>query len=106
MPEVDAQHLARMIDGEVLSGSDAAFLVPSGSDRADFAFMTRDQLAQQFPGVSPAGLPERGGAALVLRAGDLAAAEKAVGAVGLRSGSAIVVPPSAANWVMLAFVAG
>jgi hypothetical protein len=106
MPEADAQHLARMIDGEVHSGSDGAFLVPSGSDRADFAFMTRDQLAGQFPGVSLTGLPERGGAALVLLAGDLAAAEKAVGAVGVRSRSAIVVPPAAANGVMLAFVAG
>jgi hypothetical protein len=105
-PEADAQHLARMIDGEVLNGSDAAFLVPSGSDRADFAFMTRDQLARQFPGVSLAGLPERGGAALVLLADDLAAVEKAVGAVGVRSASAIVVPPAAANGVMLAFVAG
>jgi hypothetical protein len=105
-PEADAQHLARMIDGEVLSGSDGAFLVPSGPDRADFAFVTSDQLAQQYPGVSLAGLPERGGAALVLKADDLAAVEQAVGAVGGRSGSAIVVPPAAANGVMLAFVAG
>jgi hypothetical protein len=105
-PEADAQHLARMIDGEVHSGSDGALLVSSGSDRADFVFMTRDQLAGQFPGVSLTGLPERGGAALVLRAGDLTAAEKSVSAVGVRSGSAIVVPPAAANGVMLAFVAG
>jgi hypothetical protein len=105
-PEADAQHLARMIDGEVHGGSDGALLVSSGSDRADFVFMTRDQLAGQFPGVSLTGLPERGGAALVLRAGDLTAAEKSVSAVGVRSGSAIVVPPAAANGVMLAFVAG
>jgi hypothetical protein len=105
-PQADAQHLARMIDGGVLSEPDGAFLVPSGADRADFAFMTQDQLARQFPGVSLASLPERGGAALVLLAGDLAAAEKAVGAAGVRSGSAIVVPPAAANGVMLAFVAG
>jgi hypothetical protein len=104
-PEADAQHLARMIDGEVLSGSDGAFLVPSGPDRADFAFVTTAQLAQQYPGVSLAGLPERGGAALVLVAEDLAAAEKALGAVGVKSGSGIVVPPAAANGVMLAFVA-
>jgi hypothetical protein len=105
-PQADAQHLARMIDGEVLNKPDGVFLVPSGSDRADFAFVTRDQLARQFPGVSLAGLPERGGAALVLRADNLAAAEKAVGPDGVRSGSAIVVPPAAANGVMLAFVAG
>jgi Glyoxalase-like domain len=105
-PQDDAQHLARMIDGEVLSEPDGGFLVPSGSDRADFAFVTRDQLARQFPGVSQADLPERGGAALVLLTGDLAAAEKGVGGVGVRSGAAIVVPPAAANGVMLAFVAG
>jgi Glyoxalase-like domain len=104
-PQGDAQHLARMIDGEVLSQPDEVFVVPSGSDRADFAFVTSDQLARQFPGVSLAGLPERGGAALVLRTDDLTAAEKAVGAVGVKSGSAIVVPPAAANGVLLAFVA-
>jgi hypothetical protein len=105
-PQADAQHLARMIDGKVESGSDGAFRVPSGSDRADFAFMTRDRLAGQYPGVSLAGLPERGGAALVLEAGDLAAAEKSLGRAGVKSGAAIVVPPADANGVMLAFVAG
>jgi hypothetical protein len=105
-PQADAQHLARMIDGEVRNGADGAFLVPSGSDRADFAFMTQDQLAGQFPGGSLAGLPERGGAALVLLADDLAVVEKVLGAAGVRSGSAIVVPPAAANGVMLAFIAG
>jgi hypothetical protein len=94
-----------MIDGEVRSGPDGTFLVPSGSDRADFAFVTRDQLARQFPGVSLAGLPERGGAVLVLLADDLAAAEKAVSTVGVKSASTIVVPAAAANGVMLAFVA-
>jgi hypothetical protein len=104
-PQADAQHLARMIDGKAERGSDGAFLVPSGSDRADFAFVTRDQLASQYPGVSLSGLPERGGAALVLVAGDLAAAEKAVGSSGVKSGAATVVLPAAANGVMLAFVA-
>ena len=88
-----------------MNGSDGAFLVPSGPDRADFAFITSDQLARQYPGVSLAGLPERGGAALELKADDLAAAEEAVGNTGVKSASAIVVPPAAANGVMLAFVA-
>jgi hypothetical protein len=105
-PHAEAAHLARMIDGEVRSGADGGVLVPSGPDRADFAFMTRDQLARQFPGVPLAGLPERGGAALVLKAGDLAAAAKAVGSAGVQSAAAIAVPPAAANGVMLAFVAG
>jgi hypothetical protein len=105
-PQADAQHLAKMIDGEVRGGSDGAFVVPSGPDRADFDFVTSDQLAQRFPGVALTGLPARGGAALVLKTGDLAAAAKAVGGVGVKSGSAIVVPADAANGVMLAFVAG
>ena len=104
-PQGDAQHLARMIDGEALRGSDGAFVVPSGPDRADFAFVTLDQLARHYPGVSLAGLPERGGAALVLKAADLAAAEQVLRGAGVRSGSSVVVPPAAANGVMLAFVA-
>jgi hypothetical protein len=50
-------------------------------------------------------LPERGGAALVLRVDNLAAAEKAVGAAGVKTTSAVVVPPSCANGVMLVFIA-
>jgi len=103
-PQADAQQLARMIDGDVRSTADGAFLVPSGTDRADFTFVGKPQLARQFEGVSLAVLQERGGAALVLRAESLDAAEKAVGAAGIRTASAVVVPPSAANGVMLAFV--
>jgi len=53
--------------------------------------------------VSLAGLPERGGAGLVIAA-DLAATEKALGATGIRSGGTIVVPPAAGNGTLLAFV--
>jgi hypothetical protein len=104
-PEADAAHLAGMIDGAVRDGADGGFVVPSGSDRADFVFVTRDQLGGKYPGVLLAGLPERGGAALVLKVGDIAAAEKAVGAIGVKSETAVVVPPAAANGVLLAFVA-
>ncbi|MBC7579991.1 MAG: VOC family protein [Tardiphaga sp.] len=105
-PEKDAQHLAKMIDGDVRSDADGAFTVPSGSDRADFVFVTRDVLAGQFPGTSLDGAPERGGIALVFVAADLDAAEKAVGAAGHRGTAGVVVPPAAANGVLLAFVAG
>jgi hypothetical protein len=104
-PKADAAHLAKMIDGELRNGADGGFAVPSGPDRADFVFVTRDQLAGKYPGVSLSGLPERGGAALVLKVADLAAAETAVGAIGVKSAKAIVVPPAAANGVLLAFVA-
>jgi len=105
-PAKDAAHLARMIDREVRAEPDGAVAVPSGSDRADFVFLTRDQLGRRYPGVSLAGVPERGGAGLVLATGDIAAAEKAVGNAGVRSGSAVLVAPAAANGVLLAFVAG
>jgi hypothetical protein len=98
----DAAHLARMIDSDVRAEADGAVAVPSGSDRADFVFLTKDQLDRRYPEVSLAGLPERGGAGLVLATSDLAAAKKVVGSV--RSGAAVCVPPAAANGALLAFV--
>jgi hypothetical protein len=103
-PTKDAAHLSRMIDRETRNEQDGAIVVPSGADRADFVFLTRDQLSRRYPGVPLQGLPERGGAGLVIAA-DLAATEKALGCAGIRSGSAICVPPAAANGTLLAFVA-
>jgi hypothetical protein len=102
-PAKDAAHMSRMIDRDVRTEQDGAIAVPSGSDRADFVFLTRDQLGKRYPEASMAGLPERGGAGLVIAA-DLAAAEKALGTTGVRSGSGIVVPPAAGNGTLLAFV--
>jgi hypothetical protein len=98
----DAAHLARMIDRGVKAEPDGAVTVPSGSDRADFVFLTKDQLGRRYPEVSLAGLPERGGAGLVLATSDLAAAERTIGSV--RSGAAVCVAPSDANGALLAFV--
>jgi catechol 2,3-dioxygenase-like lactoylglutathione lyase family enzyme len=103
-PAKEAAHLARMIDREVRTEPDGAVAVPSGADRADFAFLTKDQLGRRYPEVSLAGLPERGGAGLVLATSDLAAAEKAVGSSGVRSAGAVCVAPAAANGTLLAFV--
>jgi catechol 2,3-dioxygenase-like lactoylglutathione lyase family enzyme len=105
-PTKEAAHLARLIDREPQAEADGAVSVPSGGDRADFVYLTLDQLGKRYPGVPLAGLSERGGAALVLVSSDLAATEKALGAAALRSGSAIVVPPAKANGTLLAFVAG
>jgi hypothetical protein len=104
-PAKDAAHLGRLIDREVKTEPDGAIAVPSGSDRADFLFLTKDQLGRRYPEVSLAGLPERGGAGLVLATSDLAAAEKVIGSAGRRSGPAFCVAPSAANGTLLAFVA-
>ncbi|CCD93467.1 conserved hypothetical protein [Bradyrhizobium sp. ORS 375] len=105
-PAKDAAHLSRLIDRDGRRDADGAVTVPSGGDRADFVFLTRDQLAARYPGVSLSGLPERGGAGLVLASHDLAKTEKALGATAVRSGTSIVVPPASATGTLLAFVAG
>ena len=105
-PAKDAAHLGRMIDRNIKSEPDGAVAVRSGSDRADFAFLTRDQLGRRYPDVTLAGLPERGGAGLVLATSDLATAEKALGSAAIRSGGALCVAPAAANGTLLAFIPG
>lgn len=102
-PAKDAAHLSRMIDRDAKTEADGAVSVPSGGDRADFVFLTKDQLGKRYPDVPLAGLPERGGAGLVIAA-DLAAAEKALGSTGVRSAGGVVVPPAAGNGTLLAFV--
>jgi hypothetical protein len=103
-PSDDAAHLGRLIDRAVRKEPDGALAVPSGSERADFVFLNRVQLGRRYPGVSLAGLPERGGAGLVIATSDIAAAEKAVGSSGVHSGSAFCVAPAEANGTLLAFV--
>jgi hypothetical protein len=103
-PAKDAAHLARMIDRDVKTEPDGAVAVPSGSDRADFVFLTKDQLGRRYPEVSLARLPERGGAGLVIATSDLAAAEQAIDGSGVRSAGAVCVAPHAANGTLLAFV--
>ena len=105
-PAKDAAHLSRLIDCEGRNEADGAVTVASGGDRADFVFLTRDQLAARYPGVPLAGLPERGGAGLVLASHDLATTEKTLGAAAVRSGASVVVPPASATGTLLAFVAG
>ena len=95
--------MSRMIDRDARTEPDGAVAVPSGCDRADFVFLTRDQLGKRYPEVSLAGLPERGGAGLVIAA-DLAAAEKALGATGVRSAAALSCRRLAGNGTLLAFV--
>jgi hypothetical protein len=102
-PAKDAAHLSRMIDRDVRNEADGAVAVPSGGNRANFVFLTRNQLGKRYPGVSLAGLPERGGAGLVIAA-DLSATERALGTTGVRSAGGIVVPPAAGNGTLLAFV--
>ena len=103
-PAKEAAHLARMIDRESRAESDGALAVPSGADRADFVFMTKEQLGKRYPEVPLTGLPDRGAAGLVIAA-DLAKAENALKSAGLRSGGGICVPPTVSNGTLLAFMA-
>ncbi len=105
-PAQEAAHLGRLIDREPKAEPDGAVTVPSGGDRADFVYLTLEQLGKRYRDVPLAGLSERGGAALVLISGDLAATEKALGAAAVRSGAAVCVPPAKANGTLLAFITG
>jgi hypothetical protein len=104
--EEDAKHLVKMIAGEMRVDADGSAVVPTGFGRADFVFLTREALGKRYPGVDVSTLPDRAGAGLELVVNDLAAAQRAVGAKAVASSGAAVVPPAAANGVMLAFVAG
>ena len=48
-PAKEAAHLSRMIDREARKEADGAVAVPSGSDRADFVFLTRINSASAIP---------------------------------------------------------
>jgi hypothetical protein len=102
-PAKEAAHLSRMIDRETRNESDGAVAVPSGADRADFVFLTKEQLARRYPDVPLTSLPERGSAGLVIAA-DLSLTEKALGTNGVHSSGAICVPPNTSNGTLLAFV--
>src|SRR6201990_1977331 len=47
-PAKEAAHLARMIDREARGQADDGVVVPSGADRADFVFMTKEQLSRRY----------------------------------------------------------
>src|SRR6201995_6184765 len=51
-PAKEAAHLSKLIDHEPRREADGAIAVPSGGDRAEFVFATREQLAARYPGVS------------------------------------------------------
>jgi hypothetical protein len=103
-PATEAAHLSRLIDREPRHETDGAVTVPSGGDRADFVFLTKEQVSRRYPDVALAALPERGGAALVIASGDLDVTGKALGTNAIRSGGSICIPPAAANGTLLAFV--
>jgi hypothetical protein len=105
-PEDDAKHLAKMIAGEVRAGADGSAVVPTGFGRADFVFLSREALGKMYPSADVSTLPARAGAGLELVVNDLSAAKAAAGTKAIASNRTVVVPPAAANGVLLAFVQG
>ena len=103
-PEADARHMQRLIDSTLSTEPDGSVVVPSGSTRAEIMFLTRDALARRYPGVSLDGIPESGGAGLVIAVDDLAAAAKAIGSAGIKSDDRLIVSPGAADGALLIFV--
>ena len=78
--------------------------VPRKCGIATFTHDIFTALARQYPNVSLDGLPERGGAGLVITVDDLAAAARTIGAAGVTMGDRLVVPPDAAGHALLVFV--
>ncbi|MBV9562109.1 MAG: VOC family protein [Bradyrhizobium sp.] len=102
-PEKEAAHLSRLTDLAARREADGAIAVPSGVDRAEFVFLTKQQLGRRYTDVALDDLAERGGAGLVIASSTLAATTEAVGALGLRRDDRICVPPAAANGTLLVF---
>jgi hypothetical protein len=100
-PAAAAAQMATLIDRAAETEADGAFRVPTGSTRGDFVFLTRAQLAARHPGIALDGLPEEGGAALVLGTRDMAAAAKALGTA---PGAPVAAAPARATGVLLRFV--
>lgn len=105
-PRADAAHLGRLIDRSPEPQQDGTVRVPSGGGRADFVFLTREALAERYRGLSLTGGVAMGGAALAIAVDDLAATATAAGPQAVRIGSAVCVPPAAANGIVLCFEAG
>jgi len=85
-----AAQMARLIARDAVRDPDGAMRVPSGPGRADLVFLDRATLAARHPGVSLDGLPDEGGAALV---------------IGTRGAPPPPVPPARGTGVLLDFVA-
>jgi catechol 2,3-dioxygenase-like lactoylglutathione lyase family enzyme len=98
-----AEHMSRLIDQPVSQASDA-WLVHSGSKRADLLFCDPATFAKRYPEAVRAGAPPEGGAAIAIGTADLAAATKTLGSLGIAHDGAVSVPASAASGVVVSFV--
>jgi hypothetical protein len=102
-PAAEAALLAKMIDSEVRAAAPDTAEVPTGNGRAPFVFATRAALAARFPGVPLDGLPERGGAGLVIATDNIDRASLALGGAAIACGRQLCVPPAGASGTLLVF---
>ncbi|MEO6031555.1 MAG: VOC family protein [Burkholderiaceae bacterium] len=104
-PAAQAAQLARLIDGEVLPSNDGA-RVATAPGRGEFLFLTHAAFCAHHPSAQRDALPTEGVAALVLRASDLGAAARAVGAAAVVAADSVAVAAEHASGAMLVFERG
>ena len=100
-----AAQLAAMIDGQVLQ-SDRGACVLTAPGRGELLFLTHEAFCARHPSAQRSALPSAGVAALVLRAQDLGAAARAVGAAAAGDSGSVTVAADRATGVMLVFEHG
>jgi hypothetical protein len=103
-PKAAAEHMSRLID-EPASSTNGVWRVHSGGKRADFLFYDAAAFAKRYPAAARAGAVPEGAAALVIGTSDLAGATKALGSIGVTHDGIVSAPASAANGVVVSFVA-
>lgn len=99
-PAGAAAQLARLLDRGAEAEPDGAYRVATGRGRADIVFLSRAALVARHPGVGTDGLPEEGGAALVLGTRDIEAAARALGTA---PGAPVAAPATRATGLLLRF---
>lgn len=104
-PRKAAEHLARMIGAVVEAGPDGGWQVASGGGRADFLFFDQTALERRYGTLLAGSRPNEGAVALVVAVSDLEAAAHAAGPSAVRKDGSVLVPPAAANGMLVVFSA-
>lgn len=99
-----AAHMARLID-EPAEQAGGEWRVRSGGKRADFVFLDPQTFATRYPERVRQGAASEGAVAIVIGTKDVAAAAAVLGPIGVPHNAAVSVPASAANGVILSFIA-
>jgi catechol 2,3-dioxygenase-like lactoylglutathione lyase family enzyme len=100
-----AAQLSGLIDQPAEQVGDA-WRVRSGNGRADFLFYDAAGFASRYPEAARQGGTSGGVSAIVIQTADLAGATKALGANAIAHDGAVSAPASAANGIVVSFVAG